>query len=171
MPRFTDPERLNSSHLLSGFDCGEGALNAWLEAYARVASGANSARTYVVVDGDQGRVVGYHALSLGSISHEQATARSAKGMPRHPIPVVLLARLAVDETVKGMGIGATLLVDAMMRAVAVSDEVAARTLLAHALTPDARRFYEHFGFEASPSDPLNMQLLISDIRRSLTAGG
>ncbi len=124
----------------------------------------------MVSDDKNGRVVGYHALALASISREEATKRAAKRMPRHPIPAVLPARLAVDESVKGKGIGAFLLRDAMMRAVAVSDEAAARLLLTHALNDDARRFYEHFGFEASPSDPMNLQMLIKDIEASLASG-
>ncbi len=169
VPRYSDPERLSAGHVLAGFDCGESSLNLWLGQHARAAGGANSARTYVVTDNEIGRVVGYHALALGSISHEEATERAAKGMPRHPIPAVVLARLAVDRTAQGRGVGAFLLKDAMRRAIAVSDEAAARLMLAHALTVAARGFYEHFGFEESPSDPMNMQLLVKDIEASLAA--
>lgn len=168
MPRFSDPERLDSSHALSGFDCGEASLNLWLERHARAAGGAGSARTYVVTDGKQNRVVGYHALALASISHKEATARAADGMPKHPIPALLLARLAVDVSVKGKGLGAFLLRDAMTRTLAVSEEAGARLLLAHALSEEARRFYLHFGFEASPFDRMNLQLLAEDIRASLS---
>lgn len=167
MPRFAGPERLSPGHILRGFRCGETSLDLWLEHHARAAGGAHSARTYVVIDDEQHRVVGYHALTLASITHEDATARTAKGMPRHPIPAVLLARLAVDESVKGRGIGAFLLRDAMARTLAVSEEAGARLLLAHALNENARRFYLHFGFAASPSDPLNMQLLVKDIQAAL----
>lgn len=169
MERFGDPERLTSDHVLSGFECGVSSLNLWLERHARAASGADSARTYIVNDNENDRVVGYHALALGSISHEEATERAKKGMPRHPIPVVLLARLAVDRSVQGRGIGAFLLRDAMARAVAVSEEAAARLLLTHANDDEARSFYERFGFEESPTDPMNMQMLIKDIEASLAA--
>ena len=94
MPRFADPEPLGPEHVLAGFDCGVGSLNLWLERHARSATGAGSARTYVVTDNDQGRVVGYHALTVASIDHRDATDRATKGMPRHQIPAVLLARLA-----------------------------------------------------------------------------
>jgi GNAT superfamily N-acetyltransferase len=168
VPRFSDPEPLGSGHVLSGFDCGEGSLNLWLERYARIASGAGSARTYVVTDSKQeDRVVGYHALTVASIEHEDATARAVKGMPKHQIPAVLLARLAVDESVQGNGIGAFLLQDAMARAIAVSKEAGVRLLLAHALNAKARKFYEHFGFDPSPTDEMNLQIIIKDIEASL----
>jgi GNAT superfamily N-acetyltransferase len=168
VPRFSEPERLSSDHSLSGFDCDEGSLNVWLERYARVASGAGSANTYVVTDAEQAeRVVGYHALTVASIEHEDATARAAKGMPKHQIPAVLLARLAVDKSVQGKGVGAFLLRDAMTRALAVSEEAGVRLMLAHALNAKARRFYEHFGFGRSPTDDMNLQIIIKDIQASL----
>ena len=169
MPRFSDPEPLGPGHALGGFDCGGSSLNLWLERHARSAAGAGSARTYVVTDDEQGRVVGYHALTVATLEHQDATARAAKGMPRHEIPAVLLARLAVDESVKGRGIGAVLLRDAMMRALAVSEEAGIRLLVVHALDEAARAFYLHFGFEPSPTDPMNLQMLIKDIRVSLEA--
>lgn len=169
MPRFSDPEPLGPGHSLSGFECGVGSLNTWLERHARAATGAGSARTYVVTDRVQSRVVGYHALTVASVEHRDATRRASKGMPRHPIPAVLLARLAVDESVKGRGIGAFLLRDAMSRALAVSEEAGIRLLLVHALGEDARRFYSHFGFEPSPTDEMNLQLIVKDIRASLDA--
>jgi GNAT superfamily N-acetyltransferase len=114
-------------------------------------------------------VVGYHALAGASIEHLDATHRAAKGMPRHQIPALLLARLAVDESVKGRGLGAFLLRDAMMRTLSVSEQVGIRLLLVHALNDDARPFYEHFGFEPSPTDPMNLQMIVKDIRASLEA--
>lgn len=144
-----------------------GSLDVWLVKHARAAAGAGSARTYVVVDTRQDRVVGYHALSLASIEHADATERGRKGMPRHPIPAMLLARLAVDKAVQGNGIGAFLLRDAMGRALSVAEQAGMRLLLVHALNDEARAFYEHFGFEPSPSDPMNLQLLVEDIRLAL----
>lgn len=172
MPRFSDPEPLAREHVLGGFDCGEASLDTWLEQHARAAAGASSARTYVVTDSDQDRVVGYHALTVASIEHKQATGRASKGMPRHPIPAVLLARLAVDRSVQGRGLGAFLMRDAMHRALAVSEEAGVRLLLVHAMSESAARFYSHFGFEPSPTDPMNLQLMMKDIRASLdTAAG
>ncbi|MEX2108684.1 MAG: GNAT family N-acetyltransferase [Solirubrobacterales bacterium] len=135
--------------------------------HARAAAGAGSARTYVVLDTEQDRVVGYHALTVASIEHSEATERAQKGMPKHPIPAMLLARLAVDKTVQGKGIGAFLLKDAMNRALSVAEQAGIRLMLVHAINDEARAFYEHFGFEASPTDPKNLQLLIKDIRLAL----
>lgn len=158
---------MDSSHVLSGFDCGVSSLNLWLERHARVASSANSARTYVINDNAANRVVGYHALALASINHEDATERAAKGMPRNPIPAMLLARLAVDTSVMRRGLGAFLLRDAMARTLAVSEEAGTRLLLVHAMNDSAVEFYRRFGFEESPSDVKNMQLLVKDIRAAL----
>lgn len=168
MSRFSDPERLRPDHALSGFDCGEGSLNLWLEQHARAAQGAGSAQTFVVTDDEQdGRVVGYHAIAAASIEHVDATDRARKGMPRHPIPALLLARLAVDKSVAGRGLGAFLLRDAMLRAVSASDDLGIRILLAHALNEKARTFYLRFGFEESPTDDLNMQIIIKDVRAAI----
>lgn len=167
MPRFLDPQPLGNEHRISGFDCGVGSLDIWLVKHARAAVGAGSARTYVVVDAEQDRVVGYHALSVASIEHDDATDRARKGMPKHPIPAMLLARMAVDRAVQGRGIGAFLLKDAMSRAVSVAEQAGIRLMLVHAVNGEARAFYEHFGFEASPADPTNLQLLIKDIRFAL----
>jgi len=167
VPRFLDPQPLDSEHQVNGFDSGVGSLDVWLVKHARAAAGAGSARTYVVVDTEQGRVVGYHALSLASIEHDAATGRARKGMPKHPIPAMLLARLAVDKTAQGKGVGAFLLKDAMSRALSVAEQAGMRLLLVHAVNEEACAFYEHFGFEPSPTDAMNLQLLIKDIRLAL----
>ncbi len=114
-------------------------------------------------------MVGYHAIATASIEHVDATERAAKGMPRHQISALLLARLAVDKSVQGEGLGAFLLRDAMLRTLNVSDEVGVRLLLAHALNDRARKFYLRFGFEPSPTDPMNLQIIVKDIRA--TVGG
>jgi GNAT superfamily N-acetyltransferase len=167
VPRFLDPQPLGNEHRIDGFDCGVGSLGIWLVKHARAAAGAGSARTYVVMGTEQDRVVGYHALSLASIEHVDATDRGRKGTPQHPIPAMLLVRLAVDKTVQGKGIGAFLLRDAMSRALSVAEQAGMRLLLVHALNDQARAFYEHFGFEPSPSDAMNLQLLVKDIRLAL----
>jgi N-acetylglutamate synthase-like GNAT family acetyltransferase len=123
-----------------------------------------------VVDADQHRVVGYHALTAALIAREQATTRAARGMSRHPIPAALLARLAVDVSVQGRGIGAWLLRDAMLRTLSASESVGIRVLLVHALDADARGFYERHGFEASPTDPLNLEMLMNDLRAAVDEG-
>jgi GNAT superfamily N-acetyltransferase len=164
MPRFGDAEPLTVQHDIGHFDCGVDSLNLWLKRHALHAASSGSARTYVVVDEKQARVAGYHALAAASVSPDAATARAAKGMPRHPIPAVLLARLAVDANVQGRGVGAWLLRDAMLRALSVGDELGVRVLLVHALDDGARRFYQRYGFEPSPTDERNLQLLLKDIR-------
>jgi GNAT superfamily N-acetyltransferase len=169
MPRFGDPEPLADHHLLEGFDCGTESLNRWLVEHEAQAAGGGSARTYVVVDADQERVVGYHALAAAAITPADATLRARRGQPRHPIPAVLLARLAVDASVQRRGLGALLLRDAMMRALAASEQIGARVLLVHALHEPIRGFYERWGFEPSPTDLLNLQLLFTDIRRTLAS--
>jgi GNAT superfamily N-acetyltransferase len=167
VPRFLDPRPLGSEHRINGFDCGVGSLDIWLVRHALAAGGAGSARTYVVLDSEQDRVVGYHALSLASIERDDATDRARSGMPKHPIPAMLLARLAVDKAVQGRGIGAFLLRDAMSRALSVAEQAGMRLLLVHAVNEEARAFYEHFGFEASPTDAANLQLLTKDIRLAI----
>jgi GNAT superfamily N-acetyltransferase len=171
VPRFLDPQPLDHEHRVNGFECGVGSLDVWLVRHARAAAGAESARTYVVVDAQQDRVIGYYALTLASIEQAEATERARRGMPNQPVPAMLLARLAVDRTAQGRGIGAFLLKDAMGRALAVAEQAGMRLMLVHALNGDARKFYEHFGFERSPSDPMNLQLLTKDIRASLDSAG
>jgi GNAT superfamily N-acetyltransferase len=165
--RLGDPEPLDVKHTLEGFDCGVESLNIWLTEHARQAAAAGSARVFVIVDAKQERVCGYYALAAAAVTHEEAIERARKGQPRHPIPAVLLARLAVDASVQGHGLGAWLLQDAILRALSASEAVGMRVLLVHALDDNARRFYERWGFEPSPTDPLNLQMLFKDIRRSL----
>lgn len=168
MSRFAGPEALDGGHPINGFESGEASLDVWLARHARAAAGAGSAKTYVVTDSEQeGRVVGYHALTGASVEHREATERAVKGMGQYPLPAVLLSRLAVDLSVQRRGIGTLLLRDAMLRAVSVSDEVGMRLLLAHALNDSARAFYMRFGFEESPTDPMNLQVIIKDIKASI----
>jgi GNAT superfamily N-acetyltransferase len=160
------PRPLERKDPRAEFHCGVASLDSWLIEHAAAADAAGSARTYVVTD-EEGRVVGYHALTVASLERGEATGRAARGMPRHPIPAVLLARLAVDASVQGEGVGAMLLADAMQRTLLVAEETGIRLLLVHAIDEEAKAFYLHFGFEASPSDPLNLQLLIKDIRATI----
>jgi GNAT superfamily N-acetyltransferase len=171
VPRFGDPELLGPEHVLAGFRSGEASLDAWLRDRARGAAGAGSARTYVVVDAEQERVVGYHALAVASVEHAQVTERTRRGMPRHPIPVVLLARLAVDVSVQERRIGSLLLRDAMTRTAAAAGGFGIRALLVHALHDEARAFYLRHGLEPSPTDDLHLMILVKDIRAALEAAG
>jgi GNAT superfamily N-acetyltransferase len=170
MPRFAGPEPLGPDHQLGNFDCGVHSLNTWLPKHARMAAASGSTRVYVVEDSEQRRVVGYHALSAASVAASDAAPRARRGMPRHPIPAVLLARLAVDRSVQGRGLGAFLLCDAMARTLSAASELGIRVLLVHAQDEAARSFYLHHGFEPSPTDPLNLQLLLKDLEASLRQG-
>jgi len=167
MARFGDPEPLAAHHVLDGFASGVESLDRWLVEQARQAAAGHSARTYVVSDGEQARVVGFHALAAASVAPADATSRARKGQPRHPVPAVLLARLAVDVSVQGRGLGAFLLRDAVLRASSAAERIGIRVVLVHAIDARARAFYERWGFEPSPTDPLNLQRLISEIRRTL----
>lgn len=171
MARFLGPEPLGPHHVLDGFDCGRASLNLWLMRYARHADVARSARTYVVIDSEQGRVVGYHSLAAAGVEREAATARAIKGMPRYPIPAVLLARLAVDVSVAGRGLGAWLLRDAVTRTLAASETIGVRALLVHAIDREAQRFYVRAGLEPSPTDKLHLMILTKDIAAALDAAG
>jgi GNAT superfamily N-acetyltransferase len=147
---------LTASHLLADFDCGEPILDEWLRrrAFANQASGAS--RTFVIVD-ENDRVYGYYALAAGAVSHDLATPKTRRNMP-DPIPVMVLGRLAVDQSAKGHRLGASLLQDAVKRALAVSRNAGVRALLVHALHDGARQFYQHYGFEPSPTHPLTLML-------------
>ncbi len=169
MPQVRGPEPLERKDTREGFHCGVASLDTWLVEYAPSADAAGSARTYVVIDDGQGRVVCYYALTVASLLREEGTGRVLRGMPRHPIPAMLLARLAVDASAQGHGLGATLLADAMERTLLVAAETGIRLLLVHAVNEEARAFYLHYGFEPSPSDPMNLQLLIKHIRATIEA--
>lgn len=167
MVRPHGPRSLRRRDACEGFRCGVASLDTWLVEHAPGADAAGSARTYVAIDEEQDRVIGFYALTVASLERDEATGRASRGMPRHPIPAMLLARLAVDESVQGEGVGAMLLADAMERTLLVAAEIGIRLLLVHAVNGDARSFYLHYGFEVSPSDPMNLQLLIKDIRATI----
>jgi GNAT superfamily N-acetyltransferase len=157
--------KLHRSHVLDRFDCGVVSLNNFLKRYALTNQGSGGAQTYVAIVGDV--VVGYYSLATGEVAHEAAPPRVAKGMARHPIPVMLLGRLATDITWQGRGLGAALLADAMRRTLQAADIAGIRALVVHAKDEKARRFYEHFDFDVSPKDPLHLSILIKEIRRQV----
>lgn len=160
----TGPEKLSRHHELDFFTCGVESLDHWLKRFAYANQQSDLTTTYVVHR--KNKVVGYYALTAGSMSREDAPQRVAKGAPNHPLGVVLLARLAVHESEKGVGLGRALLKDALLRAAAAADIIAVRAVVVHALNEDARRFYLRFDFEPSPSHPLHLILLMKDIRAS-----
>lgn len=150
------PQPLDAGHALDAFDCGNPALNEWLIRHARQAHASGSARTYVVVD-DQ-RIAGYFSLAVGQIDSLDAPS---------PIPVVILARLAVAMVDQGRGLGVGMLQDAILRTLAVADQAGVRALLTHPIDEAAARFYMRFGFEASPAREQQLILLLKDARRLL----
>jgi GNAT superfamily N-acetyltransferase len=158
--------KLHRSLALERFDCGTASLNNFLKQYALFNQSSGGAQTYTAVVADV--VVGYYSLAAGEVAHETAPPRLAKGMARHPIPMMLLARLATDITWQGRGLGAALLADAMRRTLQAADIAGIRALVVHAKDEKARRFYEHFDFDASPKDPLHLSILIKEVRRQMT---
>lgn len=159
-------EALSKIHDLRQFDCGaHESLNVWLKKYALQNQANDSARTYVVHRDH--RVVGYYTISAGGISKEQATGRAAHGLASHPIPISLLARLAVHKEEQGNGIGRALLKDALIRTERAADILAIRAVLVHAIDQQAREFYERFDFDPCPGDELHLMLLMKDLRKLL----
>jgi GNAT superfamily N-acetyltransferase len=159
-------EPISESHDVSQFDCGaHESLNDWLKRFALTNQNNESVRTYVVHRSDS--VVGYYSISAGSVSVEEAPSRVAKGLARHPVPIILLARLAVDRNEKGTGLGKALLKEALLRIAHAADIVGARAVLVHAIDEQARKFYRHFGFEPSPLHELQLMLLMKDLRKSI----
>ncbi len=155
--------KLSKSHVTAVFNCGAAPLNVYLQRFALANQGAGGAQTYVAALGEN--VVGYYSLSTASVEYAEAPERAKKGLARHPVPVILLARLAVDHTWQGRGLGAALLVDALRRILAAADIVGIRAVLVHAKDDAAKRFYEHFDFEPSPVDPMHLFLLVKEIAR------
>lgn len=154
-------EKLRREHSLDSFDCGKDDLNRFLKRQAWNNQQSHSAQTYVLARNLS--VLGYYSLAAGSVRHEDATERVKKGLARHPVPVILLARLAVDVSLQGKGVGPALLKDALLRAASAADTIGARALLVHAKDDNAKRFYEHFDFEPSPSDPYHLLLIMKDL--------
>jgi GNAT superfamily N-acetyltransferase len=165
--RKTSPHigKLQRTHDVDGFDCGQEPLNRYLQRYALMGQRVDGAQTYVGVAG--GTVIGYYTLLAGSVSYEDAPERLRKGLPRQPVPIMLLARFAVDLGWQGKGVGAGLLRDAMRRTAQAADIAGIRALLVHAKDDAAKRFYEHFDFSPSVTDPRHLFLFIRDIRRAI----
>lgn len=160
------PELLTEAHDVSGFDCGNEALNRFLHRHALQNQRNQSARTYVALRGET-QVIGYYSLAAASAEYETVPARIAKGLAQHPIPLTLLARLAVARAEQGSGIGAGLLKDALKRFLQAQSIIAARALLVHAKDDQAIEFYRHFGFTPSPMDRYHLYLMTKDIHECL----
>lgn len=163
--RYETVRKLLSTDLTDAFDCGNAALNQFLQRYALVNQKANSAQTYVCCE-DQD-VVGFYSLTVGSIDPEAAPPRVTKGLARHPVPVMILARLAVDKAHQRKGLGQALLKDALLRTAQAADIAGIRCLLVHAKDDMAKQWYEGWEFETSPTDPYHLFLMLKDLKALL----
>lgn len=158
------PAPISDTHDLDAFDSGEESLDHWLKERARKSEGDYAARTYVVCEGDT--VIGYYCLASGAVARASAAKPMQRNMP-DPVPVMILGRLAIDKHHQGQGIGQALLKDAILRTLAVSEQVGVVALLAHALHEQAKRFYLRYEFLESPLDPLTVMLPLKKVRQDL----
>jgi GNAT superfamily N-acetyltransferase len=165
-PAVGAPEHLTAGHDVSAFDSGVPELDNWLKRRALQNEASGASRTYVVSAG--GRVVGYYALATGAIAQRDATGKVRRNMPE-AIPVLVLGRLAVDREYQGKGIGAGLLKDGPLRTVNAASIAGIRAVLLHAISDEAKRFYEKAGFSPSPVDPMTMMILLADVEKAVGA--
>jgi GNAT superfamily N-acetyltransferase len=158
-------EKLQRGHIVEMFDCGREALNRFLIRYAFQNQQSGASQTYIAMADEQ--VVGYYTLVVGQVEYLDAPERLTKGLIRHPVPIMLLARLAVATSWQGKSLGSGLLKDAMLRTLQAADIAGIRAFGVHAKDDTAKSFYEHFDFVASPSDPYHLFRLLKDIRAAL----
>jgi GNAT superfamily N-acetyltransferase len=158
------PEHLNDRHQLAAFDSGVPILDDWLRKRALANEASGASRTYVV--SVRGRVVGYYALATGAVAQQEATGRVRRNMPDH-IPVMIIGRLEVDSNYQRRGLGVALLRDAVVRTVEAAAIGGIRAILLHAISDDAKRFYERCGFSQSPVDPMTLMVSLADARKIL----
>lgn len=159
MGRVTAPEPLSSTHLLAEFVSGESVLDDWLKQRGLKSQAYGAARTFVVCKAESNQVAGFYSLATGSVNHVNATGSLRRNMP-DPIPVIVLARLAVDVSFRGKGLGADLLHDAVLRCYRVAENIGVRAIMVHALTEEAKSFYLHHGFRASQTQERTLFLKI-----------
>lgn len=168
MARTGAPEKLGPDHDLSSFDSGLPVLDDWLRRRALPNQKSGASRTYVIQAGK--RVVGSYALAVGAIAHAEATGRTRRNMP-HPVPVMVIGRLAIDTTYQGRGLGRALLRDAVLRTMQAADIAGIGAILVHAISEDAKHFYERCGFRPSPVDPMTLMITLRDARQGLVDEG
>jgi GNAT superfamily N-acetyltransferase len=162
------PEKLEPEHDLSSFNSGAEALDDWLRRRALPNQDSGASRTYVIRAGK--RVIGYYALAAGAVAHAQAAGRTRRNMP-DPVPVMVIGRLAVDSDFQGRGLGRALLRDAVLRTMQAADIAGIRAILVHAISEEARRFYERCGFHPSPVDPMTLMITLRDAQQALVGWG
>lgn len=158
-------EKLAAAHNVDAFDCGSQELNRFLQKFAFANQQANTSQTYIALH--EGAIVGYYSLAVGSVTYAEAPLRVIKGQAKHPVPVMILARLAVAQQWQKQGIGRGLLKDALRRTAQAADIAGIRALLVHAKNERARSWYEQFDFEPSSTDELHLFLLLKDIKKIL----
>lgn len=166
--RFGAVEPLGPQHNVDRFECGREQLDRWLRAYAGQGQRRDTARTFVACRQGETEVVGYYTLVASQVEQSEATDDVQRGTSEHfPIPVCLIARLAVDRSEQGAGLGRSLLLDALQRTERASRSVAMRAVLVHALDKEAAEFYTHFGFKPTGSGPLALMVPLEAVRRTL----
>ncbi len=164
-PAFSPIEKLTVSHEVETFDCGSDALNSYLHRYALLNQNNNTAQTYVTCKDKM--IMGFYTLAVGSVIHENTPKRVQEGVAKHPVPVMLLARLAVEQRAQGQGLGKALLKNALLRTVEASEIAGIRALLVHAKDDNAMNWYKQFDFEESPTDAYHLFLLMKDLKALL----
>ncbi len=164
--KYSYSKPLEKSHDRNSFDCGNTPLNEYLQKYALQNQKKDAGRTYVVTN-EENRIVGYYTLVFGSVAFSETTSDVSSGLGRYPMPVILLARLAIDVSEKGKGLGKALVRDALQRAVQASEIGGLRAVLVHAKDEVAKNFYRKFGFKSAPHNEFHLFMRISDIRVSL----
>ncbi|HTM81864.1 GNAT family N-acetyltransferase [Asticcacaulis sp.] len=165
MPSLEPPRPLSLAFDISDFDCGVPELNLWLKQRALSNEALGTSRTFVV--SRENRVVGYYALTVGSIMHAQAPGKIRRNIP-DPVPAAILGRLATDLSARKMGLGGALLIDAIRRTLTASETLGIRAMLIHALSEEARAFYERYHFIRSPADDMMLIATMSDLRKALS---
>ncbi|MCU0315286.1 MAG: GNAT family N-acetyltransferase [Fimbriimonadaceae bacterium] len=163
MTEFSGPVLLTKSHDFLDFDCGKEPLNTFLTRHALANQANGSARIFVGLHNN--RVVGYYSLAVGSVLFDEAPERMAKGLAKHPIPILLMARFAVDKEFQGRGIGKGLFKDALKRSLSVAREAGVWAFMTHAKDDDAKALYLRMGMQECPSNPLHLYLLMKDVER------
>jgi GNAT superfamily N-acetyltransferase len=160
----TRPEPLSDLHELNDFFSGVSSLDDWLKRRARVNQVSGASRSFVVADNH--KVVGYYALASGAIAVASSVGRFRRNMP-DPIPVVVLGRLAIDRAWQGRGLGRALFRDCALRVAHAADTIGIRGIVVHAISEQAKAFYQALGFDPSPAEPMTLMVTLSDIRHLL----
>lgn len=166
--RYESIRKIELTDNVASFDCGHAALNQFLQRFALVNQKANSAQTYVCCERETGLVAGFYSLVVGSVEPSAAASRVVKSLARHPVPVMILARLAISKNHQNAGLGRALLKDALLRTLQAAGIAGIRAVLVHAKDDTARNWYLQWGFEPSPTDPYHLFLLIKDLIKLIT---